>query len=191
MLFTASLVQGVSSPGQDIGSTLATSTLDPYGSIVNEYSGLPVAFYSPGLGLTNNPYRQHLLNFGVTEAVERDRYSLFGTAANQQSLTTPVTAPTKSYGINLGWSRDIRPDLNGSASLGYFNSSNVITTTSGTPIGSQNTVNAYLGVNYSFARNLTGSILYNFSYQTNGAASTGRNSGVVINWLTFQLSKTF
>jgi hypothetical protein len=67
----------------------------------------------------------------------------------------------------------------------------VITTTGGTPIGSQNSVTAYLGVNYSFARNLTGSILYNFSYQTNGAASTGRNSGVVINWLTFQLSKTF
>ena len=34
MIFTASLVQGLGSPGQDIGSTLATSTLDPYGSIV-------------------------------------------------------------------------------------------------------------------------------------------------------------
>jgi hypothetical protein len=200
MLFTASLSQGISSPGQDIGSTLATSTLDPYGSIVDEYSGLPVTFYSPGLGLTNNPYRQHLLNFGVTEAIERDRYSLYGTVANQQSLapvvtaapnTSAVTAPTKSYGINLGWYRDIKPDLNGYASLGYYNSSNVITTTSGTPIGSQNSVTASLGVNYSLARNLTGSILYNFSYQTNGSTTATRNSGVVVNWLTFQLSKTF
>jgi uncharacterized protein (PEP-CTERM system associated) len=191
MNFTASLVQGVSGQSQYLASALATSSLDPYGSIVDAYSGLPTAFYNPGLGLTNNVYRQHLLNFGVTETIGRDRYSLYGTAANQQSLTPPVTAPTKSYGMNLGWSRNITPDLNGSASLGYYNSSNVTTTTGGTPIGSQNAVNAYLGVNYSFARNLTGSILYNFSYQTNGAATTGRNSGVVINWLTFQLSKTF
>jgi len=191
MAFTASLVQGVSGQSQYIQSTLATSTLDPYGSIVDQYSGLPTAFYNPGLGLTNNVYRQHLLNFGVTESIGRDRYSLYGTAANQQSLTPPITAPTKSYGINLGWYRDIRPDLSGYASLGYFNSSNVITTANGTPIGSQNTITASLGVNYLLGPNLTGSILYNFSYQTNGAAITGRNSDVVVNWLTFQLSKTF
>jgi hypothetical protein len=191
MLFTASLVQGISSPAQDIGSTLATSTLDPYGSIVDSYTGLPAAFYSPGVGLTNNVYKQHLLNFGISETIGRDHYSLFGLATNQQSLTPPVTAPTKSYGINLSWSRDIRPDLNGSTSLGYFNSSNVISTTGGTPIGGQNNISAYLGVNYLLSQNLTGSILYNFSYQTNGAATTGRNSSVVINWLTFQLSKTF
>jgi hypothetical protein len=191
MNFTASLVQGVSGQSQFLANALATSSLDPYGAIVDAYSGLPTAFYNPGLGLTNNVYRQHLLNFGVTETIGRDRYSLYGTAANQQSLTPPITAPTKSYGMNLGWSRDITPDLNGSASLGYYNSSNVITTTGGTPIGSQNGVSAYLGVNYSFARNLTGSVLYNFSYQTNGATTIGRNSGVVINWLTFPLSKTF
>ena len=192
MLFTASLVQGVSSPGQDIGSTLATSTLDPYGSIVDQYSGLPVAFYSPGLGLTNNPYRQHLLNFGVTDAIGLNSYSLYGYLANQQSLTPPVTTPTKSIGVNFGWSRAVRPDLNGYASLGYFNSSNVITTTGGTPVSNQNTITAYLGVNYSLAQNLTGSILYSFSYQTNGAGGAiGRSADVVVNQLTFQLSKTF
>ena len=119
MNFTASLVQGVSGQAQYLQNTLASSSLDPFGSIVDEYSGLPTAFYSPGLGLTNNVYRQHLLNFGITETIARDRYSLFGTVSNQQSLTPPITAPTKSYGINLGWYRDIRPDLNGSASLGF------------------------------------------------------------------------
>ena len=202
MLFTASLSQGVSSPGQDIGSTLGTSTLDPYGSIVDVYSGLPVTFYSSGLGLTNNPYRQHMLNFGVTEAIERDRYSLYGYFANQQSLapttsalTTPTTsAPTKSVGVNFSWSRDIRPDLNGYASLGYFNSSNVITRTGGAPVSTQNSLTAYIGVNYSLAQNLTGSIFYSFSYQPNGngfGGTLGRGADVVVNQLTFQLSKTF
>jgi hypothetical protein len=191
MLFTASLVQGVSGQAQYLQNTLASSSLDPFGSIVDAYTGLPTAFYNPGLGLTNNVYRQHLLNFGLTETIQRDRYSLYGTVSDQQSLTPPITAPTKSYGMNLGWYRDIKPDLNGYASLGYYNSSNVITTTSGTPIGSQNNVTASLGVNYSLAQNLTGSVLYNFSYQTNGATTTLRNSNTVVNWLTFQLSKSF
>jgi hypothetical protein len=192
MLFTASLVQGISSPGQDIGSTLATSTLDPYGSIVDEYSGLPVAFYSPGLGLTNNPYRQHLLNFGVTEAIGLNSYSLYGTYSNYQSLTPGTTStPTKSVGVNVSWSRAVRPDLSGYASLGYFNSSNVIMT-GGTPVSSQNTVNAYIGLNYSLAQNLTGSIFYSFYYSPNGfAGSVGRGADVVVNQLTFQLSKAF
>ncbi len=192
MLLTASLVQGLISPTQYIQSSLATSTLDPYGAIVNEYSGLPSAFYSPGLGLTNNVYKQHLLNVGVTEAIGPNHYSLYGSASNYQSLTPPITAPTKSYGINLTWSRDIRPDLSGYASLGYYNSSNVITTTTLSPIGSQNSINAYLGLNYLISETLTGSILYSFYYQTNLAGSVGGRTGdVVVNQLTFQLSKTF
>ena len=94
--------------------------------------------------------------------------------------------------MNFTWSRSVRPDLNGYASLGYFNSSNVIATTSGTPVSTQNTITAYLGVNYTLSQNLTGSILYSFSYQSNGAgAAVGRGADVVVNQLTFQLSKTF
>src|SRR5215469_15515167 len=107
MLFTASLVQGVSGQAQYLQNTLASSSLDPFGSIVAAYPGLPTAFYNPGLGLKNNVYRQHLLNFGLTETIQRDRYTLYGTASNYQSLTPPVTAPTKSYGVNLSWYRDI------------------------------------------------------------------------------------
>src|SRR5215467_2500131 len=53
MLFTASLTQGVSGQSQYLASSIASSTLDPYGSIVDEYTGLPTAFYAPGLGLSN------------------------------------------------------------------------------------------------------------------------------------------
>jgi len=197
MVFTASLTQGVSGQTQYLASTIATSTLDPYGSIVDEYTGLPTAFYSPGLGLSNSVYRQHLLNFGVTEAIERDRYSLYGSVSNQQSLTPPVIAPTKSYGLSLSWYRDIRPDLAGSASLGYYYSSNVITATGvasqASQSGSLSTLTANLGINYSFARNLTGSIVYSFWYQPNGSSfgTVGRGQDIVVNQLTFSLTKTF
>ena len=65
-------------------------------------------------------------------------------------------------------------------------------TTGGTSVGSQNTINAYLGVSYTLAPNLTGSILYSFFYQSNGAGgAVGRNADVVVNQLTFSLSKSF
>ena len=201
MLLSASLVQGISSPSQYIQNTLATSTLDPYGGIVDEYSGLPSAFYSPGLGLTNNVYKEHLLSVGIGETIGPNRYSLYANYASQQALTPPTTSvPTKSYGINLSWYRDIRPDLNGVASLGYVNSSNVLTIaagpsnvlaiTSGPSGASQNTITANVGVNYLLTETLTGSIYYGLTYQTNGSGA-GRNADVVVNQLTFQLSKTF
>jgi hypothetical protein len=193
MLFTASLVQGISSPGQYFQSTLATSTLDAFGAIVDEYSGLPTAFYSPGLGLTNNVYKQHLLNMGLTEAIGPNHYSVYVTYTNQQALTPPTTtAPTKTYGINFTYSRDIRPDLSGYASLGYANSANLITSTTATPISSTNQVTGYLGLNYLLGQTLTGSVYYSLSYFTSGAGTAiGRSGDVVVNQLTLQLSKTF
>ena len=192
MNLTATLVQGISSPTQYFQTALATSSLNPFGAIVDQYSGLPTAFYNPGLGLTNNVYREHLFNVGITDTVGYNQYSLYGYYVNQQSLTPPVTAPTNSRGANLTWSRSIRPDLNSSASVGYFNTTNVVTTTTLTPIGSINTVTANIGVNYLFGATLTGSVLYSFSYQTNGAALvSGQSGNIVANSLQFMLTKTF
>src|SRR5437899_2928053 len=130
MLLSANLVQGISSPSQYLLNTLSTSSLDTYGAIVDQYSGLPVAFYSPGLGLTNNVYKQHLFSVGVSETIGPNRYGVYGSLSSQQALTPPTTTvPTKSYGLSFTWNRDIRPDLTGFASVGYYNSNNVITST--------------------------------------------------------------
>lgn len=189
----ASLVQGVSSPGQYLQNSLASATLDPYGSIVDQYSGLPTAFYSPGLGLTNGVYKEHLFNGQITDAIGPNRYSLYGYYTNQQTLTPPITAPTKSIGGYATWDRDIRPDLNGSASVGYSNTANAVAVNTVTPIGTINTLTANIGVNYLFARNLTGSVLYTLAYQPNGAAvvTAGRNGDIVANSLQFFLRKAF
>lgn len=188
----ASLVQGVSSPGQYLQGSLANSTLDPYGSIVDQYSGLPTAFYSPGLGLTNGVYKQHLFNGQITDSIGPNRYSLYGYYTNQQSLTPPITAPTKSVGGYATWDRDIRPNLNGSASVGYATTANAVAVNNVTPIGTVNTLNANIGVNYLFARDLTGSVFYTLTYQPNGAVvAAGRSGDVVVNSLQFFLRKAF
>jgi hypothetical protein len=102
-----------------------------------------------------------------------------------------MIAPTKSYGINLDLSCDIRPDLNGRASVGYYNLSNVVTSTTAAPLSSQNNVYATIGVNYLFTPTLTGSISYSFSYRSNGSGIGNGIGDVVVNQLILQLSKTF
>jgi hypothetical protein len=198
MVFTAAAVQGVSSQGQLFSSNLATSTLSPSGGIVNQSTGLPTALSSPGLGISNNVYRQHLFTAGLSDALPPNYYSLYGSYTEQQSLTTGVGVPTKSFGLNFTYSRDVRPDVSGYASVGFFNSVNSPTVVPGTntvnfnQITNFNTINATLGLNYVLARALTASIIYTFSYNTNGAVvSGGRNGDVFANQLQLLLSKTF
>lgn len=189
----ASLVQGISSPSEYLQNSLSTSTLNPYGSIVDQYSNLPTAFYNPGLGLTNNVYRQHLFNIGVNDTVGLNTYSLYGYYITQTPLTPPITATTKSLGAQFSWGRDIRPDLNSYASLGYANTGNAVTVNSLTPVNNVNTVTANLGLNYLLSETLTGSVLYTFSYQTNGGAlvASGGGGDVLVNSLQFLLTKAF
>ena len=188
----ANLAQGISSPSQYLQSALANSTLSPYGSIVNQYSGLPTAFYNPGLGLTNNVYRQHLYNVGITDSLTINTYSVYFYYINQQNLTPPVTPPTNSTGASFTWTRDMRPDLNGFASLSYTRTANVVTINSPVPVNNTSTVTADIGVNYLLAPALTGSVLYSFSYQPNGGAIVnGRSGDIVANSLQLLLTKAF
>jgi hypothetical protein len=189
---TATLVQGIQSPGEYLQTSLENSTLSPNGGIVDQYSGLPTTFYSPGVGLTNGVYRQHLLNAEISDTIGPNSYSLYGYYSNETPLTPPLTGPIKSIGAYLAWNRDIRPNLNGTASVGYANTANAVSVITLTPISSINTLTAYVGVNYLFSRAVTGSVLYSFSYQTNGAVVTsGRSGDILQNTLQFVLTKAF
>jgi hypothetical protein len=179
-------------------SNLSNSTLTLSGSVVNQSTGLPTTFSSPGLGLSNSVFRQHLFNAGLTDSLPPNYYSLFAFYTEQQQLSTTAAAPTKSLGLNLGYTRDIRPDVTGNASVGFVNSVNSPTIVPGTTTvnfsqtTSFNTVTATFGLNYLLSRALTGSIVYTFSYTTNGAVlAGGRNGDVFANQLAFLLSKTF
>ena len=199
MVFSANLVQGVSSQGQLFASNLTTSTLSPSGGIVNQSTGLPIALSSPGLGLSNNVYRQHLFSAGLSKSLPPNYYALYGSYTEQQSLSTGAGVPTKSLGVNFTYSRDVRPDVSGYASVGFLNSVNSPTIVPGTTTTvnfSQttnfNSINATLGLNYVLARALTASIIYTFSYNTNGTVVAGGRTGdVLANQLQLLLSKTF
>jgi hypothetical protein len=192
LLFAASAVQGIGAQGQLFQNALATSTYSPSGGIVSGLTGLPIAFYSPGIGLNNNVYRQHVYDAGLTDSAPPNTYSFFLFYNELQSLTPPITPTTKSLGANLSYSRSMRPDLTGYAALGYTNSANAQAVVPVTSTVSFNTVTATLGINYVLGKALTGSVLYTFSYQSDGSVLAGGRSGdVFVNQLTFLLSKTF
>lgn len=192
LAFQANLQQGITTGGQTFQSALVNATLNSTGSIVNQYSGLPTTFYNPGVGLNNNVYREHLYNFGLTEQLGRNTYSLFTYYISAQSLTPPTTTPTNSAGASLSWSRDIRPGVKGFASAGYSRSTNVVTIFSSTPISNTSTVTANIGLNHSFAHAITGSVLYTFSYQFNGGTIVnGRPGDILANALQFYVTKAF
>jgi hypothetical protein len=192
LTFQAQLQQGVNSGAQSYISSLSGASLSPSGGIVNTNTGLPATFYNPGVGLNNTVYRQHLYNFGLTEVMGRNSYSLFTYYINSQAETAPITAPTNSLGANLSWSRDIHPDLGSYASVSYSHTTNVVTVNTPTPVGNSSTMTASIGLNRTFARTLTGSVIYYFSYQTNGGQLVnGRPGNIAANTLQFVLSKAF
>jgi uncharacterized protein (PEP-CTERM system associated) len=192
LTFQAYITQGISSTGQSFQSGLAGSTLGANGAIVNQGNGLATQFLNPGVGLNNFPYRQHLYNFGLTKQLGRNSFSLFTYYTTAQQLTTPAPPQTNSVGSYLSWNRDIRPDTNGYASLGYSRTTNAVTINSPTPVNNTSVVTANIGINHTFARSLTGSILYTFSYQPNGGTLVnGRPGDIVANTLQFYLTKAF
>ncbi len=192
LTFQANLSQGISSSGQQFQSGLANSSLGANGAIVNQGSGLPTSFYNPGIGVNNIPYRQHLYNFGLTEQRGRNSYSLFTYYTNAEPLTSTGGTPTNSVGSSLSWNRDIRPDTNGYTSVSYSRTMNPVTVNTVSPVNNTSVWTANIGLNHTFARALTGSVLYTFSYQPNGGTLVNGHPGdIVANTLQFYLTKAF
>jgi len=90
------------------------------------------------------------------------------------------------------YTRSVRADLSGHASVGYVNSVNAPIVAPAVSTPSFDAVAAQIGLHYVLSRTLTGFILYRFSYQNNGAVlASGRAGDVTLNQSQFLLSKSF
>jgi len=197
-LLTAEALHGLGSQQDQIANTLTQSSLDPFGSIVDQYN-LPTAFVNPAFGIQNDVFRSKSYRINVTTAIGVNRLSLFGTYDQRISLSS-LAAPSTSVGVHFGWSRDIRPDLTGNMAVGYSNVSNLTVTVNNNPstatlINNTNTMTADLSLNYLFNESLTGSVAYNISYQTGAPSIANANAitvgNILTNRLIFALTKTF
>ena len=101
--------------------------------------------YKPGIGLSNKVYRQHPFNVWLNRA---NGYAVYGYYTEQQSLTPPITRPTKSVGINFNYTRGVRSDVRGYGSVGYADTVNSPATVFTTSTTNFNTITGAVGVNY-------------------------------------------
>ena len=203
MVVTASASRGLSSEQEDIANTLSSSSLEPSGALVDQL-GLPTALVNPEFSLANGVFREKTYRLGVTETIDVNTFSLFASYDQRSTLATTLGVPpppaSKAISVNFGWTRDIRPGLSASFSVGYGTVSNLNVATASNPtnvttIGNTSTANGALAVNYVFNETLTGSVAYTAVYQTGAPTVTGGNTittgNILTNRLSFILSKTF
>jgi uncharacterized protein (PEP-CTERM system associated) len=194
-VLTAEASQGLGSQQEETQNALTGSTLDVYGRIVDQYN-LPTAFVNPEFALQNSVFRARQYRAGITTAIGVNRFFLFA-SYDHRSYLGSIAPPSTSIGGNFTWSRDIRPDLNGTMSLGFANLSNLTLVSATLPTlttfsSNGNTATASIGLNYLFTPTLTGSVTYSFIYQTGVAASSATRAGdVLTNRLDFALTKSF
>jgi uncharacterized protein (PEP-CTERM system associated) len=190
---TMSISQGTSTPQQQALGALATSALTPGGLLINQGTGLPASVFNPQFALQNSIYDFHSYTVGLTSNIKDNQFNLFASYDQRTSRGT-ASASSDSLAFNLGWSRSLNPDLTSSASLGYATVSNPgLGTVGGGP--NTDSFNASFGLTYVIGYNLTGSLLYSFTYQTNPVAgitiATATSGDVMVNQLQLTITKAF
>ena len=92
-----------------------------FGSFGQQFnSPTPVSPY--GLSLDNFVYRQRRANLALVHTDERTNYTLsfYGTERDRlTSVVLPYGTRDSNYGVSLGATRQMRPDLTGGASISY------------------------------------------------------------------------
>ncbi|HEV2098797.1 MAG TPA: hypothetical protein VGR45_07700 [Stellaceae bacterium] len=195
-IVTASATQGIGSTQEEIQNNLIDTNLNQYGQLVNQYDQ-PTAFANPEFVLQNDVVRARRYEAAVRTIIDVNTFNLLAFYERQSSFVTQ-TPPSTSVGANFFWSRQIRPDLTGNASLGYAHATNltfVTPTATATLSSATDSTTASLGVNYLFGQGLTGSVVYTLSYQSSApttvSSGTIATGNILVNRLEFRLSKTF
>jgi uncharacterized protein (PEP-CTERM system associated) len=112
--------QGINSQQQDILANLNASRLDPYGTIVNAETSLPLALANPELAYnqSGSVYRIEQARAALEHEFETDSLRLFAFFERDTSLVAGVTGDI-SRGAEITWFRAMTPKLTGGVGVGY------------------------------------------------------------------------
>lgn len=156
----ASFTRNRTSQQQQIFNNLNASSVDPYGNVINQVTGLPIALGSTNFGASNAIFSYRTANAGLQTSFERNSIALFAFLSQQSPLGTPIgtaaivstTSDSTSGGVNLNWARSLTPRLNSNARVGFTR----LTSTD------QNTLTAGLSMSYILNEKLTAVLNYQF-----------------------------
>ena len=156
----ASLQNTRTTSQQQLITNLNLAQLGPNGVLVNRLTGVPIS-------LTNLEvpfpivavYKDQNATLGILSSIGRNTFSALAFLDDRTPLGTASTTVSTlangagtSWGVNLNWSRSLRPNLTGSVSLGY----------AGQDIGQTKTLNADALLGYAVSERLSATLHYQF-----------------------------
>ena len=175
----ASLQNSRTTSQQQLITNLNLAQLGPNGVLVNRLTGVPIALTNlevpfPILAV----YKDQNATLGILSTIGRNSFSAVAflddrtpVGAGSTTVSTLANGAGTSWGVNLNWSRSLRPNLTGSVSLGY----------AGQDIGQTKTLNADALLAYAVSERLTATLHYQFiDSESNTVNSSYRRNQIEI-----------
>jgi uncharacterized protein (PEP-CTERM system associated) len=154
----ASYARNRASQQEQILDNLNSSSVDIFGNMVDQVTGLPTALVNPEFALANAVFKQDRARVGLQTRLDRNVLGLFGFLTRRTELGRPVVVNGvipgggTAKGVNFTWGRSLTPRLNSGAQLGYAIQSS----------SDQKTLTAGLSVTYILGEKLTANLNYQF-----------------------------
>ena len=167
----ASLQNTRTTSQQQLITNLNLAQLGPNGVLVNRLTGVPISLTNLEVPFPIAAvYKDQNATLGILSSIGRNTFSALAFLDDRTPLGTGSTTVSTlanragtSWGVNLNWSRSLRPNLTGSVSLGY----------AGQDIGQTKTLNADALLAYAVSERLSATLHYQFidvnSHTINGS----------------------
>jgi hypothetical protein len=147
----ASHQRSLGSSTESILTNLNNSSLDPYGTMVDSSTALPLGLANPEFAATTDLFRYQQSRVALElDSGRTDSFRLFAFLDHQVSLAGLSSSDT-GKGASFSWFRSLTPDLTSVAALGYA------THVSG---GGTKTATVDLALNYTMTDTLNGAVRY-------------------------------
>src|SRR6266851_1095371 len=174
----ASHQHSLGSSTESVLTNLNNSSLDPYGTMVDSTTALPLGLANPEFAATTDLFRNQQSRVALElDAGRTDSFRLFAFLDHRVSLAGLSSSDT-AKGASFSWFRSLTPDLTSTVALGYA------TRVAG---GGTKTATVDLALNYNMTDTLSGAV----HYELTDSESHISASSFLTNVFVISLRKSF
>ncbi len=174
----ASHQHSLGSSTESVLTNLNNSSLDPYGTMVDSTTALPLGLANPEFAATTDLFRNQQSRVALElDAGRTDSFRLFAFLDHRVSLAGLSSSDT-AKGASFSWFRSLTPDLTSTVALGYA------TRVAG---GGTKTATVDLALNYTMTDTLSGAV----HYELTDSESHISASSFLTNVFVISLRKSF
>src|SRR6266851_1414048 len=174
----ASHQHSLGSSTESVLTNLNNSSLDPYGTMVDSSTALPLGLANPEFSATTDLFRYQQSRVALElDSGRTDSFRLFAFLDHRVSLAGRSSSDT-GKGLSFSWFRTLTPDLTSTVALGYA------TRVAG---GGTKTATVDLALNYNMTDTLSGAV----HYELTDSESHISASSFLTNVFVISLRKSF